>query len=138
MIRIVLMLLALNFTFACATKKSSLYQELGGAAKVEQIADNFISEIQFNKTIFRYFEESDVDRFRTKLIEHICEVADGGCLYTGDPMKQVHQGMNVSEQDFNLTVELLINAMTKADIPHPTQNKLLNRLAKMRGDIIYL
>lgn len=129
--------LVLAIMSGCASKPSNLYQEIGGAEKVTQISDHFIEEIQFNKTIFHYFQASDVERFREKFIEHLCHVTDGGCQYTGDNMVRVHEGMNINENDFNLTVELLVNAMNKADIPHPTQNKLLNRLAKMRGDIIY-
>ncbi|MBU2880847.1 group 1 truncated hemoglobin [Psychrosphaera sp. B3R10] len=123
---------------ACVTTNVTLYQQLGGDKKVELIVDNFIEEIQFNKKIFQYFTESDVDRFREKLIEHICVIADGNCQYTGDTMQQVHEGMNITETDFNTTVDLLISAMTKADVPHRIQNQLLQRLAKLRHEILYL
>ncbi|MDO6720733.1 group 1 truncated hemoglobin [Psychrosphaera sp. 1_MG-2023] len=123
---------------ACVTTNVTLYQQLGGDKKIELIVDNFIEEIQFNKKIFQYFTESDVDRFREKLIEHICVIADGNCQYTGDTMQQVHEGMNITETDFNTTVDLLISAMTKADVPHRIQNQLLQRLAKLRHEILYL
>ena len=64
-------------------------------------------------------------------------VSGGGCQYTGDTMEQVHGGMNISEKDFNLTVDLLINAMDKANVPHPLQNRLLNKLAPMRSQMLY-
>ncbi|WP_334313234.1 globin domain-containing protein [Psychrosphaera algicola] len=53
-------------------------------------------------------------------------------------MQQVHEGMNITETDFNTTVDLLISAMTKADVPHRIQNQLLQRLAKLRHEILYL
>jgi hemoglobin len=52
-------------------------------------------------------------------------------------MLQVHQGMNITEADFNRVVELLINAMTKTGIPHRVQNQVLAKFAPMRADMIY-
>ncbi|MEC9313788.1 MAG: group 1 truncated hemoglobin, partial [Pseudomonadota bacterium] len=61
----------------------------------------------------------------------------GPCTYSGDSMQQIHDGMAVTERDFNHLVDLLINAMYQADVPHPVQNQLLARLAPLRKDIIY-
>lgn len=117
--------------------KASLYQELGGKDKIAEITEHFITEISFNPHIIRYFENSNIDRFEEKLNEHLCAVADGPCDYTGDSMVNVHTGMNINEHHFNLMVELLIDAMTKAGVAHNTQNKVLARLAPMREEIIY-
>jgi hemoglobin len=122
----------------CASTDKSLYDELGGQATVAQIVDNFIHEIEYNQVMFAYFAESDIDRFRSKLNEHLCFLADGPCAYTGDTMEQVHAGMNISEGDFNLGVDLFIAAMTKANVPHPLQNKLLAKMVPTRKEIIYL
>lgn len=121
----------------CASSSSSLYAEMGGKDKVAQIVDNFIYEIEYNPTILPYFEGSDIARFREKLSEQICMVSGGPCSYSGDTMEQVHAGMDINEADFNLTVDLLINAMNKADVPHRLQNRLLAKLAPMRGDMLY-
>ncbi|MFC3095727.1 group 1 truncated hemoglobin [Alteromonas sediminis] len=123
---------------ACATTPPTLYQELGGEKKVVEIVDNFIAEIEFDETLFEYFKDSNVNRFREKLIEHVCMLTDGPCEYTGDSMVDVHTGMNITESDFNRGVDLFINAMTKAGVPHATQNKVLAVMAPTRKEIIYL
>ena len=123
---------------ACANQSDNLYQQLGGKPVIAQIVDNFISEIEFNQQMFAFFKDTDVDRFREKLNEHLCLLADGPCQYTGDPMDEVHAGMQISEADFNLGVDLFIAAMTKAGVPHPMQNKLLARMVPTRKEIIYL
>lgn len=122
----------------CTTTKLSTYEQLGGQPKIEEIVDNFISEIEFNPIMFEYFKDSDIERFREKLIEHICFITGGACTYTGDDMVQVHSGMNINESDFNLGVDLFINSMNKANIPHRVQNKLLADVAPTRKHIIYL
>jgi hemoglobin len=122
---------------ACTTTPKNLYNEMGGQLKIEEVTNNFIEQIGYNKHIVRYFENTDINRFREKLNEHLCMVADGPCVYTGDSMLDVHAGMNINENHFNLMVDLLINAMDDANIPHNTQNKMLAKLATMRSDIIY-
>ena len=134
-------LLATVFTVmllsGCASQSRTLYSELGGEQKVSEIVNNFVTEIEHDPIILAYFKGSDIDRFIAKFEEQICMVSGGGCAYTGDTMEQIHGGMNISEKDFNRTVDLLINAMNKADIPHPLQNRLLNKLAPMRSQMLY-
>jgi hemoglobin len=116
---------------------TSIYEQLGGAKKIEEIVDNFITEIEFNSQIFQFFENTDVSRFREKLIEHLCMLSNGPCEYTGDTMVQVHGGMGITEREFNLTVDLFINAMDRANVPHRMQNKLIATMTHTRKDIIY-
>lgn len=123
---------------ACVSTHQSLYDELGGQAKIESISNHFIEEIGNNPHIRNYFENTNIDRFHEKFVEHICMITNGPCSYTGDSMKNVHTGMNIGKADFNRAVDLLINAMDKAGIKHVTQNKLLAKLAPMRRDIIHL
>ena len=141
-IKLLLMLFLISLIFgtiACVSHaQQSVYAQMGGQPKVEEVVDNFIEEIEFDRVIFEYFKDTDVDRFREKLIEHVCYLTGGQCEYTGDAMVRVHAGMDITETDFNRGVDLFINAMNKAQIPHPIQNKVLAILAKTRKEIIYL
>ena len=122
---------------ACAHTQPTTYDALGGSKKIEQIVDYFIDQIEFDRTLYNYFKDSNINRFRDKLIEQLCQVTGGPCAYSGDSMRSVHAGMNVTESDFNRTVDLLTKAMTKADVPYRLQNKVLKVLAPTRNDIIY-
>lgn len=122
----------------CASSEKSLYQLMGGQQKIAEIVDNFITEIEFDSIMFEYFKDSNIDRFREKLIEHLCMSTGGGCKYTGDTMRQVHTGMNIPESDFNHGVDLFIKAMDKAQVPHRIQNKILATVVPIRKKIIYL
>jgi hemoglobin len=114
-----------------------VYESLGGEEKIAEIVDNFIDEIEHSPVIFPYFERSNVSRFREKLTEHLCMLTGGPCQYTGDSMERVHDGMQITESDFNLGVDLFINAMDKAGVPHPLQNKVIASMAPTRKHIIY-
>jgi len=136
----IVVLISLFYFGGCASSTSesnSVYQQIGGKDKIAEVVDNFISEIEYSPEIFPYFENSNIVRFREKMIEHVCVLTNGPCDYTGDTMLQVHSGMSISEHDFNATVDLFINAMTKADIPHPLQNKVIATMVPTRKEIIY-
>lgn len=122
---------------ACVTRPDTVYQALGGYSKIEEIVEYYIDEIEHDPIVFEYFKESDVERYRTKITEHFCYHTGGPCEYTGDTMEKVHDGMNMSESDFNRGVDLLINSMNRANIPHRVQNRVLAIFAPMRKEIIY-
>lgn len=117
---------------------SNLYFELGQQKGLESLTDAFIQRIAQDKQIMPYFAKSSVKHFKKGFISHLCDVSDGPCQYDGDSMVDIHTGMNVNEADFNRVVELLVLAMEDVGIGYTTQNKLLAKLAKMRGDIIKL
>ena len=120
-----------------AQKDENLYSSLGGKEAIAVIVENFIMEIASDERIIDHFEDSNVQRFRVMMNEHLCVVADGPCQYTGDSMIDTHAGMGVTEGDFNAIVENMMAAMDKAGIPLGPQNRLLARLATLRGEIIY-
>lgn len=133
-----LMVIFLMLLAACAApKQKPLYEQLGGAQGIENIVENFIQEIGRDPDILPYFAKSNVTRFREKITEHFCEISDGPCTYTGDNMVDIHIGMDINENHFNRTVDLLFNAMEKEGVPHRVQNQLIARLAPLRSDIIY-
>ena len=123
---------------ACASNLTdkTLYDDLGGQPTIDRIADEFIVEIAYDDRVFPRFADSNVQRFREKIIEHFCMIANGPCVYTGDSMVQTHAGMNISEAEFNAVVEDLIAAMDTVGVDIGTQNRLLARLATLRPQIV--
>ena len=81
------------------------------------------------------FGNSNIPRLEGLLVEHICSLTDGGCVYTGQDMDKAHAGLGIDNRHFNALVEDLRKAMDDNDIPFRTQNKLLALLAPMHGDI---
>ena len=134
----IIMLFISSMLFACASQSRSVYQQIGGAKVMAQIVDNFIAEIKQDDIMLSYFRGADVARFREKMNEHLCQLAGGGCTYTGDSMEEVHIGMNLTETHFNHGVDLFIRAMEKAGVPHRQQNKLLAVMVPTRDQMIYL
>jgi hemoglobin len=99
---------------------------------------SFITEIEFHPVMYAFFKDSNIDRFSEKISEHICMLTGGPFEYTGENMKQVHADMNISESEFDYGVDLIIVTMTKANIHHTIQNKILAVIIPTRDVMIYL
>tara|TARA_R110002050_G_scaffold1244_5_gene8840 strand:- start:147882 stop:148316 length:435 start_codon:yes stop_codon:yes gene_type:complete len=123
---------------AVHSPQATLYDKLGGETGLEGIVSGLIKQIGEDKQVFHYFADSRISRFRTHITQHLCALTDGPCTYSGDSMIDIHTGMNITENDFNHLVDLLINAMELQGIPHRIQNQLLARLAPLRSNIIYM
>jgi len=135
-------LLALLTVAGCTTAPTSspnddLYQTLGGEAGIGNIVGRFIYLLGDEPRVNRHFEATNLERFYTNFSVQICDISGGPCTYEGDTMARAHGGMDISETEFNLLVDLMIKAMDGEQIAHTTQNQLLKLLAPMRSDIIY-
>lgn len=120
---------------SCQSKPSTLYQQLGGEPGVEQLVDGLIVRIGEDQQLFHYFAQAKISQFRQGLISHFCAISDGPCHYQGDNLVDIHTGMHITEADFNRLVELLIAQMDAQKISTPAQNRLLAKLAPLRGEV---
>lgn len=130
---------ALALVAACAQQPpgdDSLYQDLGGKAGITRIVEGMLLNIAGDPRIVEHFRNIDIERLRDKLVEQFCVEAGGPCRYTGDSMEESHKGQQLTESDFNALVENLQDAMDAEGIASRTQNRLLARLAPMRGQVI--
>ncbi|MEF9674010.1 group 1 truncated hemoglobin [Pseudomonas sp. PCH446] len=133
------LLMAIVLLAGCAQqppKDDRLYRDLGERAGITRIVEGMLLNIAHDPRIVERFRKIDIQRLRDKLVEQFCVEAGGPCVYSGDTMAESHKGQNVSRSDFNALVEDLIAAMDTQGIPVPVQNRLIARLAPMRGEVI--
>ncbi len=117
-------------------KDDSLYQALGQKPGIQRIVEGMLIISVKDERIGENFKKIDIIRLRDKLVEQLCVEAGGPCKYTGDTMAESHKGQNLTRSDFNALVENLIDSMDAQGISVPNQNRLIARLAPMRGDVI--
>ncbi|QYJ84671.1 group 1 truncated hemoglobin [Shewanella mesophila] len=121
----------------CASNHATLYEKLGKTEGITLIADDFLTNIANDKLIRHHFEQTDIAIFRQRFIEHLCVVTGGGCNYQGETMFNSHQGLNITQADFDAIVGHLITAMKQQNMSISTRNALLAKLAPMYNDITY-
>lgn len=116
---------------------ASLYTELGEEEGINRFVTKAVELSHSDKRIAFLFEDTDDEEFIKVLEEQMCFLSGGPCVYEGQDMVEAHSGLEITEAEFDIFVEIAIDAMEFAGIPHPARNKLLAILAPMREDIIY-
>lgn len=117
-------------------KDDSLYVALGAKPGISKIVEGMLLHIARDDRIVEHFRNVNISRLRDKLVEQFCVEAGGPCVYTGDTMAESHKGQHLTRSDFNALVEDLIKGMEDQNVPVTAQNRLIARLAPMRGEVI--
>ena len=133
------LLLAL-FLSGCVThgsKSDELFQDLGGKEGIARFVTLAVSLSHNDPRIAFLFDDADDENLTAQLEDQICALSGGPCGYEGQDMVDAHSGMEITEAEFDVFVELVIDAMEDSGIPHSARNRLLALLAPMREDVIH-
>jgi hemoglobin len=114
----------------------SLYERLGGTQKVTAFVNETIDRVAADPRMNQSFDKVDLKRVKILLVQQICSLTEGGCTYSGDPMKEVHEGHKITNAEFFDLVEVLRKAMRSQDVPLSARNELLAILAPMKRDVV--
>ena len=130
---------------ACASmqaepaKAPSLYKRLGGregiALVVGDFAANMVADPRVNVR-FKDAKPADLEKFKSNLADQICEATGGPCSYLGKDMKTAHKDMRITEAEWDATVENLVKALDKHNVPAQSKQELLGALGPMKKDIV--
>jgi hemoglobin len=122
----------------CAASPSAaptLYTRLGGEPVVKRVVAETIDQAATDPRTSRSFKDVKLARVKEKIVEQICELAGGGCKYTGDPMDKVHKGLKNTEAEMNLVVQWMRESLERNGVKEAEKNELLRLLAPMKRDI---
>ncbi|MDQ2763349.1 MAG: group 1 truncated hemoglobin, partial [Pseudomonadota bacterium] len=78
----------------------------------------------------------NVERLKGRIVELICQMSGGPCVFHGVSMRGAHAYLHLTDAHFNALVEDLQKAMDDCSVPFRTQNRLLALLAPMRRDMV--
>src|SRR5262245_2159626 len=75
--------------------EKSLYDRLGGKTAIVAVVDDFVGNCAADKRINAFFaatasDKARLDKFKSNLVDQICEASGGPCKYMGKDMKSAH------------------------------------------------
>jgi hemoglobin len=114
----------------------SLYSRMGGEPVVRAVVSETLDHVMADPKLKRSYENVDVDRVKRLVVEQICELAGGGCKYSGASMQEVHAGHQISEGEFFGLTEILRDSMRRHHVGLRERNELLALLSPMKRDIV--
>ncbi|MGH7326484.1 MAG: group I truncated hemoglobin [Candidatus Rokuibacteriota bacterium] len=136
---VMLLAVVLGACAAMTARERSLYERLGGRHPIALVVDDFVANMVADNRVNARFQGAPpaaVARLRSNLSDQICEAAGGPCSYLGKDMKTTHKGMNITEAEWNATVENLVKALDKHKVPEKEKQELLAKLGPLKKDIV--
>ena len=125
-----------SFSQQMAEKTDQLYKAFGEKAGLVSLMDDFMIRLLADPRTGPHFRPANQQRVKEQLVEQLCALGGGPCVYKGADMKSAHANLDIKKSDFNALVEVLQVSMDAKGIPFRKQNEMLALLAPMNRDII--
>lgn len=129
-------LLAVTTASWAQAPSAPLYDALGGQAGLARLMDDFMQRIETDARLAPHFKDANKQRVKEQLVDQVCQLSGGPCVYKGADMKSAHANLDIRKSDFNALVEVLQQAMAAQGIAFRAQNQLLALLAPMYRDTV--
>jgi hemoglobin len=117
----------------------SLYERLGGYEAISAVVEDFAPKLFEDPRIAHYFRGMGDDtrqQFMQKNKNLVCNVTGGPCKIISRPAKTVHGGLGITEREFNIVVEHLVQTLDKFKVPPAEKSELLEIIGSLKPDIV--
>jgi len=119
--------------------KKSLYERLGGYEAISAVVNDFAPKLFKDPQVGAFFKGMGTDTrksFIQKNINLVCNVTGGPCKVLSRPAKTVHAGLGITESDFNVVVNHLVDTLDKFKVPAKEKKELLDIIGTLKPDIV--
>lgn len=113
-----------------------LYKAFGEKPGLVLLMDDFMTRLLADPRTGPHFRPANQQHIKEQLVEQLCALGGGPCVYKGADMKSSHANLDISKSDFHALVEVLQQSMDAKGIAFSQQNRMLALLAPMHRDII--
>ncbi len=131
--------LAVAVSLAFSQEKQTLYQRIGGYDKIAAVARDYFDLNRSDPRMSRFSggrSQDSLRRARQLLIDQLCALSGGPCIYIGRDMKTAHGGLGISNGDWEATLHHLAAALDKNKISQKEKDEMLAIVDSYRKDIV--
>ena len=120
----------------------SLYDRLGGVYAIASVVDDLIERLSVdeilnaNPAIKEARDRVPKAGLKFHLTALVCQAAGGPEQYTGRSMKETHQHLNITEEEWEAMKADFKETLDKFQVPEKEQNELFTIVESTKGDIV--
>lgn len=126
-------------SYAHSQSDETLYKRLGGYDAIAAVTDDFVGRLVTDPGMSRFFtgaSDNSKMRIRQHIIDFFCMKTGGPCGYTGRSMKESHKGLMISEHDWSIAANMLVETLDKFKVPEKEKNEFLGVVIETKNDIV--
>ncbi len=120
-------------------QKPTLYKRIGGYDTIAAVVDSFLMELAKEPKLSRFTQglsTTSRKRNRQLITDQICNLTGGPCLYIGRTMPAAHEGLGITEDDWERSGKLMSMALDKNKISGADKDEFLTIIGKLKDDIV--
>src|SRR6266851_1969813 len=117
----------------------SLYARLGGYAAIAKVTDTLRTKLFTDPQIGAYWKGQSNDsrqRGRELVIDFLCRILGGPDIYTGRDMKTAHEGLGISNDNWDAFMEHMQETLTELQVPSEVLEGILKVIASLKEQIV--
>jgi hemoglobin len=117
----------------------TLYQRIGGYDMIASVVDDFLKQLQADPAFARFGQgrgQNSLMRGRQLVVDQICALSGGPCIYIGREMKTAHQGLKITDAEFDAAGKHMAASLTKFKVSEADQKDFGAMIEKLRVDIV--
>ena len=123
-------------TIGNATKTATLFQRLGGEAKVRKIVNDVLDKNYNNPVIGHHFQKVNMPKLKQLVFEFFSMGTGGPHQYSGRAMPEAHKGLNITEDDFQRANIDTILALKENGVGERESNEVIAILDSLKHHVI--
>ena len=119
--------------------EKSLYARLGGYDAIAAATDDLLGRLTSDPQLGIYWRGHSKDsmkRDRQLVVDFLCEAFGGPAIYRGRDMKTSHEGLAISESDWQVFVKHTLATLDKFGVQGKEREEFLAAAASLKGDIV--
>lgn len=122
--------------------RPSLYERLGGVYSIATVVDDFVERLlvdpalNANPAISEARARVPKAGLKFHVTALVCGVTGGPCKYSGRPMKEAHQHLNITQAQWDAMLVDFKATLARFKVPQPEQQELIAIVESTKGDIV--
>jgi hemoglobin len=120
----------------------TLYERLGGVFAIAAVVDSLIDRVMrdprlnANPRVDEAHHRVPAAGFKYLVTEQLCEAAGGPQRYTGRSMRDSHQALAITSDQWQAFLDLVKQTLDQFQVPLPEQAEVLTIVQSTRADIV--
>ena len=119
--------------------EKSLYERLGGYGAISAVVNDFAGKLFVDPDVGPFFKGMGTDTrksFIQKNINLVCNVTGGPCKVISRDAKTVHAGLGITEKEFDIVANHLVDTLDAFKVPAKEKSELLSIIASLKPKIV--
>ena len=123
-------------------KQETLFDRLGGVYAIAAVVDDFIDrvmnspQLNANAKVDEAHHRVHPAGFKYLVTEQVCWASGRPQQYTGRSMSDSHDELDITEEEWQVFLDLFKQSLDKFEVPEQEQSELFAIVASTKDDIV--